>query len=167
MTIRFRLDGVEAVRDLLDAHADRASEARPAMEALADDFLSIESEAFRTEGRIFGGWKRNPDWWRRWKAERGSGRILEMPTAQGGRLRRSLAEKGAPWQIRRVSADRVEVGTSLGIARVLHKGGSAGDVSNIPARPIVRLRNVDRQRWRQILGEFITTGQISPRRIGL
>ena len=163
MRINVRLDdqAVRSLLDKLDGRAERASAARPAMEALADDFLAIETEAFRTEGRIFGGWRRNAAWWRDWKARQGGGRILEMPTPQGGRLRRSLTEKGAPWQVRRVSGSRIEVGTSLGIAGPLQRGGRAGEVSNIPARPIVRLRKVDRERWKGILGEYIATGSVA------
>lgn len=167
MRIALRLDD-DAIRDLLaeiEGREERVVDASPVMEALADDFLQLEGEAFRTEGRIFGGWKRNAPWYSEWKRRHGGGRILEMGTPQGGRLRRALTEKGAPWQIRRISSDRVEAGTNLGIAKVLLRGGVVNDV-RIPARPFIRLRREDRARWRDHIAGHIA-GEASARTLGL
>lgn len=154
MRVELKLDEaqLQAFERLVEERQRRAMDMTPALEEVADDFLELERRVFDTQGRVVlsAGWRKLSKSWTKFKQTHGlSPRILEM-TQGGGRLRRALTVKGAPYQLRHVTDEEVVVGTNLGIARIHQKGGKItlhGHAAKIPSRKFVRLRQVDKVRW--------------------
>lgn len=170
MRVELKLDEAELkhFQEIVEERGRRGTNMRPALEAVADDFLDLEESVFATQGRLVlaAGWKKLSPKWLKFKTSHGlSPRILEM-TQGGGRLRRSLTVHGAPWQLRDVTNDEVVVGTTLGIANV-HQKGRTVRIGNrtvkIPARKFVRLRRTDKQRWIDLQQSYLSTGTVTGR----
>lgn len=153
----------------LDDLRRRGVSMHPALAAVADDFLELEEQVFETQGRRIGAtWRPLAEWWRRYRETHGLGtKILRYENARGGRLYRSLTQRGAPWQLRHIDADSVTVGTTLGIAPTHQKGGSATVPTRggqrqiqVPRRRFVQLRLIDKHRWIAYQQEFLMTGRV-------
>lgn len=144
MRIEFEVSGdVQLSRDL-DRWASAVEDPGPAFEAMADDFLEIEARQFASEGGNSGGWAPlAPSTVRR----RGSAHPILFQT---GRLQQSLTSAGARDSVRRVTADSLEVGTSVPYAR-FHQQGTA----RMPRRRPVEFTEVDRRRWVKLLQEHL------------
>jgi phage gpG-like protein len=128
---------------------DRVGDLEPAFEALADDFLSIESKQFSSEGGFASGsWAPLAESTVR---RRGSaGPILD----DSGDLRRSLTQEGAKGSVRQITSDSLFVGTDVDYAQY-HQTGT----SRMPRRRPVEFRDADRRRWVKAIQRYLTTGQ--------
>jgi len=162
---------------LLADRGERGTDMAPVLNELVTDFLDLEEQLFASQGRLIlgRGWKKlNPRWLAYRQAKGRGSRILEMEGGEGGRLRRSLTVRGAPYQRLTVRADGMEVATRLGIAAV-HDRGRTITITNasgtrtvkIPRRRIVRLRREDKVRWLSQAQDYISTGRIGSGRLGL
>lgn len=144
--------------------ADRVGDLEPVFEALADDFLSIETRQFTSEGRFAsGGWAPLAD---STVARRGSAHpILD----DHGDLRASLTDAAAKGAIRQVTSDSLFVGTDIDYARFhqtgtgANTGGQFGPAQagqrSMPRRRPVEFREADRRRWVQAIQRYLTTEQ--------
>lgn len=169
MKIKFDYDETAAARfqRLLNEREQRVRNLDPVHEAIVADFHDLEDAVFHTQGRLLtgSGWKSLSPKWLATKRRLGlSQRILEMaPGGKMGRLRRSLVVPGAPWQVLRMRDDSVEVGTSLGIAKVHQTGGVVAlghRQVRVPRRRFVSLRRVDKARWLSMYEQHLFTGRI-------
>lgn len=155
----------------------RGSDARPALERVADDFLAMERRAFATQGASNAEpWRPlSPEWARR-KAGRGIiGGVLH---GASGRLEKSLITRGARGSRRRISRQSVTMGSSHPLAHLHQRGTTARYArtwrgqplakprysGQLPARPMVVVGPRDVQRWRSIMADWLMT---EARRLGL
>lgn len=180
MRVRWTYDdrALQEYEALVAERARRVMDVRPALHVIQHDFHDIEDAVFRTEGRLIRAtWRPLNEAWAKWKARRGlSPRMLEM--AKGGRigrLRRAMTVPGAPYQVLRISDTAIEVGTSLGIAKIHQKGGSVVITKpnqeprsvTIPRRRFVGLRRSDKDRWLGYFAAYIHKGDVHIRRGGV
>jgi phage gpG-like protein len=128
---------------------DHVGDLEPAFEALADDFLSIETRQFSSEGGFAsGGWAPLAD---STVQRRGSAHpILD----DHGDLRASLTDAAAKGAIRDITSDSLFVGTDIDYAQY-HQTGTA----RMPRRRPVEFRDADRRRWVKGIQRYLTTGQ--------
>lgn len=175
--IVFDVTGFHEATERFAAVGDRARNAKPLFESLADDFLDVEAELFRSQGaRARERWKALAPGYLQEKLEAGHGsRIMEIMSPKGGRLRRSLTVKGAQYQVRRVRNNGMIVGTNLGIAKIHQRGGmapveagpNAGRMYRIPRRRLIHVPDRDVARWNRTVLDWLISGNTSTPRMGL
>jgi phage gpG-like protein len=129
--------------------SDRVGDLEPVFTDLADDFLSIETRQFTSEGAFAsGGWAPLADSTVR---RRGSAHpILD----DHGDLRASLTDAAAKGAIRDITSDSLFVGTDVDYAQYHQQG-----TSRMPRRRPVEFREADRRRWVKAIQRYLTTGQ--------
>lgn len=135
---RLIVEGVEEAFHLLTGIADRARDASPAWDKVADDVFSFNRRFWLTE---YGG--------RRDKQKR-RGRNPRYMFQTGGLLAAATV-RGAPRQVVDVNPHFVFVGVTSGLASIHEKRG----------RPVIgdpTTRDVDR--WTERVGNFIMTGRL-------
>ena len=177
MQLSANVTGAQSVRSALDALGRRASDLRPVLNEIADDFFGVtEMEVFETQGASIGRrWKPNVEWWadvkksRGWTPEMG---VLVQGPPPGGKLRRALTTVSSakvPYQIRDIDEAQARFGTSFGFAAQLQKGASltrrnrrtGGTFSiRIPARRFVRVGPRERGRWTVAVADYTVTGRL-------
>lgn len=130
-------------------YADRVGDLEPVFDELADDFLSIETRQFSSEGRFAsGGWAQLAE---STVARRGSAHpILD----DHGDLRASLTDAAAKGAIRQITSDSLFVGTDVDYAQYHQQG-----TRRMPRRRPVEFREADRRRWVKAIQRYLTTGQ--------
>lgn len=166
MRIDVEVDGVAVFERGVERISRRADNLRDALEMVADDWADMVDREFDSAGSSSGAkWRRNAPVWAAEKKRTGRGeKVLQLEGGMGGRLRESLAGRGS-WGTRNVSDDRVVVGTRLGIANTLRRGGSnrttSGQLVTMDARPFGRVRRADRERWMSMVREHLLEGQSS------
>lgn len=144
MRIEFEVFGDVQLARNLDRWADAIDDASPAFEAMADDFLDIDAAQFASEGGRSGGWAPlAPSTVR----SRGSAHPILF---ESGRLQQSLTTRSSTDAVRRITADSLEVGTTVPWARY-HQTGTA----RMPRRRPVEFTEVDRRRWVKLLQEHL------------
>lgn len=162
-------DGFDRFRQLLDDIATRANDLRPVLTDIGEDIQLVIDEAFRTEGASLGRrWAPLAPGYRKERQRRGKGTsILQTRGSRGGILRRSLTKRSGPQGIFTVGRDEVAVGTRLGIAPLMHRGGTRtlrypsgkSRTYRIPARPVLPTAAHLRGRYGDRLGEFLVDGK--------
>lgn len=157
MNLTFEISGDVQVDRTLERWVDRADNMRPALSALADDFLRIEDRQFNSQGLFAsGGWTPLKQSTVERKALLGlDPRILHATLA----LRNALTQRGAPHQVRRVTNDEFFAGTDL-----IYAGVHQNPVTSpLPRRRPVELRETDRRQWIKTLQRFLVDGTIAIR----
>lgn len=125
-----------------------ASDARDALNAVADDFLDVERARFRGAAH-----------WQPLTAQSAAQKVLHGRSARplaGGALEKSMTVARSKYSVRRVRKDGVLVGTRDPVAR-LHQNGTKKRKRGgaLPARPIVDVRPSDQTRWRDIIARSL------------
>ena len=143
---------------------DRADDVRPALEAMAADFLRMETEQFRSEGAFASEWHSlNPDYAEAKRLAVGDKPILQ----RSGDLMESLTNPADEHHVRIIDWDELFVGTDIEYAR-FHQTGTGnkrgrtdthGDRDGLPMRRPVEFRETDRRMWVQILQRWLVTGE--------
>ena len=164
MRLNMEITGLDKVETDVEGRARRLLNLQPAFFEIAADVRGVEERAFDTGGASTGkAWAPNAPWWaaykrRHYPAHHG---VLEMGSAK---LRNSLTIANAPYSRVSVSRQAMVYGTTLGIARVLLKGGTRTirnpktGVENrvrIPARPFLRAKLRDRKRWAGLMQDYV------------
>lgn len=139
--------------------ADRGNDWQGVLGEVLLDFHKVEQRVFQQEAEPGGGsW---PSLDRRYlekRREQGLGtKMLQYEGGDGGKLRKSLTQPGAPHSYVRIDADTLQVGTKLGIAAVHQKGGRVAG-SRIPQRRFVGVTDETRDRWAGILADHLKVG---------
>ncbi len=145
--MRLLLDstGLGDTERALEGMVHRGENLRPALSDIADDFLDLQGEQFRSEGGRSMVWKPlRPSTIR----QRGSAHpILDDSDA----LRNSLTRQGAAGQIRQLTGPTsLIVGTDVQYAG-FHQTGTRHMVE----RPPVDLLPSDRERWAGIISRWL------------
>jgi phage gpG-like protein len=151
MRLRLEVFGdVQLDRKLL-RFEENLGDLEPVFEALADDFLAIETSQFASEGGFAsGGWDPLADSTVR---RRGSAHpILD----DFGDLRASLTQDGAKGSIRNITSDELFVGTDVDYAQH-HQTGTP----RMPRRRPVEFREADRRRWVRKIQRYIVSGEVA------
>lgn len=170
-TVQLDQDALEAFNGQLKMASDRALDAEPAMNRIADDFLAVERVAFATEGgsRI-GGWAPDTAEWLAAKSKRGRGTRTLVYT---GTLERSLTEAHAKYSLRVTGPGELVVGTLDPVAH-LHQDGT-GDrfvktrngqplrkakyAGKMPMRRMLQVLPTDEARWSEYISEWLVGGE--------
>lgn len=150
MRLDFEVFGERQVsRDLLRL-GNRAGNARPAFDAIADRLEGISAQQFDSQGGRSRAWAPLADSTRRRKAALGlDHRILHAT----GELRRSLT--GGPGGQRITTLNQIVYGTTVPYAGFHQAGGG-----HLPRRRVVDLTECDRKEMVQILQRYMLTGVI-------
>lgn len=110
---------------------------RPVLHAIADDFLEVERNRFRTGS----GWAPLT---RRYRAEKRRRGFPTKKLVRTGALRDSLTSRSHPNAVRDMGRYEVELGTSLYYARF-----------HTRKRPPVKITPAVRRRWRAIVEDHV------------
>lgn len=154
MRIDIDVFGVETVRSDLLRFEDRADSPGPFLAAVAQDFYELQERAFATEGASSGGrWAPLSPRYATHKASRYPGKTILRRTDA---LYRSLTGPFSEFSTFRLTDDEVLMATRHPAA-VPHAQGT----SRMPARPPVRLRDIDRRRWLKGLQRYLIEGDIN------
>lgn len=130
--------------------SDRARDARPAWEALADRFGALERAQFASEGRYSGGWAPLSPRYGEWKAEHYPGLpILEL----SGDLKASLTSR--PFGVEIIEPGFMAIGSDVDYGR-WHQEGT----DRMPRRRPVEFPDSERRAWIKLLQRFIVTGEV-------
>lgn len=155
--------GVEDVDKLLADYARRITKWTVIAPRVHDFLLVRESELFdssgASEGMAWAGYDREPKY-KAWKqAITGDLTPLRWKGSDGERLMPSLTNPNHPNHVFRTSSDAVTMGTSLGYAGRLHKGGRNMFGEPHPARKLVGLGDRSTSRLAQLIAIYITRGE--------
>lgn len=134
----------EHVAHNLEQSGRRVNELLPIMEEIGADMIEATAKFWQSGGRRGGGsWKKlKPDTIKR----KGNAQIL----VETGRLKASLTEPGAPYQILNASAYTVEFGTEEETGAWHHHGAG-----NLPVRRILQFTQFDTRRWNKKIADFL------------
>lgn len=149
MQIELSVHGdVQVSRQILRV-GDRAIDAEPAFETIAETLMQIEGRQFASEGAYAsGGWAQLAE---STLEQKQGPRILD----ETGVLRRSLTERGAEHQILITAAEFMTFGTDLDYAGFHQRG-----TSRMPQRRPVELRETDRRHAVRQLQSWVLTGEL-------
>lgn len=144
--------GENQVDRQLARFSDRAADASPAFEAIADQVAAQLLRNFSTQGRhASGGWSPLSPRYARWKAKRYPGAPILVRT---GKMRRELTRR--PFGVERIGAQSMEVGTNLARAGYHQRGGG-----HLPRRRPFEFREATRREMAKVLQRFIVTGKVT------
>jgi phage gpG-like protein len=148
--LRFEFFGETQVDRTLAGVEHRADDARPAWDAIVDDFTQIEARQFGSEGGYgSGGWTPLSAGYARWKMAHYPGKTILRRTDQ---LFRSLVDGPA---VRRIEPRAAWFGSDVDYG-AYHQRGSR----RLPRRRPVELPDEHRRSWVRILQRFIVTGEV-------
>lgn len=126
-----------------------AADARPAFDAIADDFLKIERRQFATQGGAgSGGWAPLSPKYAAWKARHYPGKTILRRTDE---LHTSLTVGPA---IRIIEPTTMIIGSDVDYGAYHQRG-----TSRMPQRRPIELTENRRREWMKILQRFIVTGE--------
>lgn len=133
----------------------RGRDMRPALTAIADEFLALENRQFASQGLYAsGGWAPLRSATIARKARLGlDPRILHATL----RLRRSLTQRGGTDAIRKITADELQVGSKVAYG-VHHQHGAPR--ASLPRRRPVELRESDRRNMMKIIQRYLIEGDV-------
>lgn len=156
MRIVLEISGDKQLERELLRVGDRAIEAKPALESIADYWMRLTVLQFNTEGRhASGGWRPlKPETLRRKAAAGLDMRILRAT----GALFDSLTDRDDPELILNVSETELEYGSRLPYAGA-HQNPSPG--SKLPQRRPVELTENARRESVKTLQRWIFTGEVA------
>lgn len=141
--LRFERDSIERLKAILEDREQRAKVVTPALDEIAEDWLSIGRRRF-SSGATWTPLSAE------WALRKAAGGRSPLPLA-GGDLEASLTRQGAKFAIRRVQGSTVTLGTSDPVAN-LHQGGT----KRLPRRPPVSLTRADERRWVEIIEQHLS-----------
>jgi len=148
MRFQFTVDGEALVDRTLLRWSDRVHNARPAFEAIADQFATAEMAHFASNGS--GKWAALSPRYAAYKAARFPGR----PTlVRAGDLRNTLTRR--PLGVERIADNSLEVGTNDPKALFHQKG-----TPKMPARPVIKLNDRTKKQMAKTLQRYLATGAI-------
>lgn len=153
MRVDIEILGEKVVERRLLRFGERAVAAEPAMAAIGEMILKSETRQFDTEGASGGTpWQDLAPSTVATKARHaGAYRILQ----ETGVLFDSLTSKGATGNIFEVGPDHLRLGTDVPYA-TFHQTGT----SRMPARPPVKLNELDRQGAVKLLQRWLVHGVV-------
>jgi len=138
--INILVEGVRDAYELLAGVADRARDATPAWDRVADDVFAFQRRWWLTGGG--GTWGRTTD------REQRPGRNPQYMVETGG-LRAAATVRGAPRQVVTASPTFLFVGVTDGLAAI-HEARGRDVLGTPPGREV--------RRWTEQVGRFILTG---------
>lgn len=149
--MRFSFYGdVQLSRTLAD-RAERAEDARPVWDVLADRFAILERRQFRSQGaHASGGWSPLSPRYAAWKARHYPGQTILRRTDD---LFRSLTQR--PLGVEVLEPLLMVVGSDVEYGRY-HQAGDG-----VPQRRPVELTEHARQEWVRTLQRFLVTGEVN------
>lgn len=149
LNLRLEFFGDTQLDRTLERFSDNVEDARPAWNAMADDFARLETRQFATEGAYAsGGWSPLSPRYAAWKATHYPGQpILQRE----GDLAKSMTSR--PLGIEVITPRRMVIGSDVDYG-AFHQMGDG-----VPRRRPVELRERDRQRWMRALQRFVVTGE--------
>lgn len=142
MNVETIVTGEDAAARRLRELADRASDAKPALERVAVMLQRRHASNFAGQGSAFGGW---PPLAAATVARKGH----STPLVATGALQRAMQPGRGKGKVRRVSKTRVTLGTSLFYARFHQAGG----------RPVVGITGTDAKVAVRMIERYIATGR--------
>lgn len=169
MRLNMEITGLDKVESDLGGKSTRVLNLSPAYREIATDLRAVEKTAFDTGGSSTGkAWAPNAPWWAYYKRQHYPQNfgVLEMGS---GKLMHSLTVANAPYARTEITNQSMTFGTTMGIARVLLKGGTrtlrdprTGQDRRvrIPARPFLRTKARDRKRWAGYLKDWVASGEV-------
>lgn len=149
-TLDFSFYGDTQVKRTLEDRAERAEDARPAWEAIADRFQRAERKQFRSEGGYgSGGWSPLSPRYAAWKSRvRPGAPILVFD----GDLKRSLTER--PFGVEVIEPGFMVIGSDVEHGQY-HQHGTP----RMPRRRPVELPELERREWVKVMQRFLVTGK--------
>lgn len=148
--IRFTFYGEAQVDRTFELVSDRASDATPVWNVLADRFVEDEQRQFASEGAYGSGrWAPLSAPYAAWKARHFPGRGILVRT---GALRDSLTGSG-DGSIRAITQSTMAVGSAVDYGRFHQRG------DGVPRRRPVELPESERRAWVKAIHRFIVTGE--------
>lgn len=164
LAVEFNQAALKSYEELLARLEERALDAEPVMERVADDVLLREREIFASENG--GLWPPLSQEWAARKAKRGlPTRVLSYTET----LERSLTERHAKYGLRLTGPGELVVGTTDPVAH-LHERGTANRyvkrwrgremsrprfAGKLPRRPVMEFGPADVQRWSGYLLDWL------------
>lgn len=146
--------GQEQLSRTFDKIGQGISNLRPAFENITKDFYTTQKGVFQGEGSF----EDNPSWaklspaYKAWKDKNYPGKgILELT----GRLKRAATSKDAMGSIYKLNNLALTMGVDIQVGgwnlAALHQFGT----SRMPAREVIRLTNMEKNRWVRIFRDYI------------
>lgn len=146
--LTFSFYGDKQIDRTLENISDRAENATPVWEHLADRFLDAERRQFQSEGGFGSGrWKPLSPNYAAWKARHWPGRGILVRTEE---LMRSLTT--GP-QVRVITPSQMMVGSAVKHGEYHQRG------EGVPRRRPVELHAVERREWVKAVHRFLRTGE--------
>lgn len=148
---------------------DRALDAEPVMDRIADDFLDVERVAFTSEGANVGGWAPDSAEWLARKLKAGRSSRTGLFT---GTLEESLTVRHAKYGLRVTGPGELVVGSIDPVAHLFSRGTGKRFAKtrngkplskpkfsgSQPAREVVVLNPVDISRWSGYVEGWLVDG---------
>ncbi len=138
LILSFQGLGYERTLARLGIAAQQFADATPAWNDIADDFAQMQQKRFDAEGP---GWAALSPEYAKWKARHFGGKPILQ---RSGALMASLTSRGSV--VQNMSPAALTLGSVVPYAKY-HQSGT----SRMPARPLIRFEQADRQRWVKIL----------------
>lgn len=150
VTLHFAFYGDVQVDRTLAGIADRAEDARPAWEQMADNFERMEQRQFASQGASAGSsWAPLSPPYAAWKAQHYPGKPILRRTDD---LWRSLTRR--PFGVEVIEPRSMIIGSDVSYG-AYHQRGSG----RLPRRPPVLMTEDMRRRWVRIMQRFLVTGE--------
>jgi phage gpG-like protein len=154
--LRFNVMGQEQLSRTFNILQLGISNLKPALENIAKDFYTTQKGVFQSEG----GYEGNPKWaklskeYKKWKDREHSGaKILELT----GSLRKAATTKNAKGSVFNLEKNSLAMGVDLPVGgwnlAAIHQFGT----KRMPAREVIRLTNMEKNRWVRIFKDYIDT----------
>ena len=141
--------GQVVIDRLLSRLSERSSNFFPVFNEIAEDFIKIEENQFKSLGR--GEWQPLSPRYAAWKARNYPGRPLMVRT---GTLQTALTSRAARGRTETVTRNTLRVAIHLPYA-IKHQLGDP--TTNLPQRVLVDLREEDKRRWTRIIHNFLVS----------
>lgn len=146
--ISFDFHGDQQLDRTLARFSDRAQDATPAWDRMADSFEQLNRRQFQASGRAAsGGWAPLSPAYAAWKSRHYPGRPILVRT---GELRESLTRR--PFGVEVIRPGSMEIGTAVPYARFHQQGGPG-----LPRRRPVELTERARREWVKILQHHLVS----------